>query len=335
LVDWLTFVVTDEGQAHRWRETLGNELEWVEKSSGNLGYRRSVRNGGIVIYYDHNEPGRGVCIAISGKGCRQLEATGVVVTWAGWSNLLRRLTTTPGVHLTRLDVAYDDRAGLLSMERVKEYVDGGQVVSRFKSAYTVQKKTLNPDSGQARGLTVNFGSRVSKVMSRFYDKAAEQGVEGHWVRCEIEAKDSHAMELAALLANCPGGEEGAVVAGVLRHYISFRERSEGDTNRSRWPESQWWLAFLGAVEKVRLAVGAPARTWEKTRAWVEQQVAPALAVLRLGAYSWEELLGDLLDSGENRLKPRHHKMVSDEKARLASFGVSNGLLSVAGGRTGF
>jgi phage replication initiation protein len=353
IVDWLTFVILDEQprisiikrakkgakkgrsaspvgfrwseQAARFRDSFGAEGDWSEKSSGALGYRRSMRNGGITIFYDHAEAGRGVCVAVSGKGCRQLEEQGYVRTWAGWVNLLSRLTSTAGVHLTRLDVAYDDRAGLLDMARISEYVQTGRVVSRFKSAYTIQKTALDPAAAQARGLTVNFGSRSSRVMARFYDKAAEQDVAGHWVRCEVEAKDERAQELARLLADCPGGEEGAVVAGVLRNYISFRETDATDSNRSRWEEAGWWLAFVGAVARVRLSVGLPVRTWEKTRAWVEAQVAPALAVLYDGAASGKDLLAELVQDGRRRWKSHHRRLVTNERARLSQFaGVPTG-----------
>ena len=181
-----------------WRKDEG---DWSSHESGHMGYRKCHRMGGVAVYYDHAEEGRGICIDVSGRGCRELEqrsATGILRS-LGWHGLLKYLTTTTGVHLTRLDVAIDDKSGLVDLEEVRRCVDGGLIVSRFKSAYVIEKKSLA--TGKGFGVTVNFGSRVSDLMVRMYNKAAEQKQEsaGPWVRVELEAKDENASALASLL----------------------------------------------------------------------------------------------------------------------------------------
>ena len=35
------------------------------------------------------------------------------------------------------------------------------------------------------------------AMVRIYDRAKEQGVEGHWIRCELQTRDERADALAS------------------------------------------------------------------------------------------------------------------------------------------
>jgi len=331
LIDWLRFTVIPEDQQQQfltsWR---GEPGDWTEQNSGHMGYRRCYRSEGVSIYYDHAEEGRGICFDISGKGCRRLEEAGRVAVGAGWTNLLRTLTTTPGVSITRLDAAIDDRKGLVDLERVQQCIDTGLVVSRFKSAYSIEKQSLS--TGEGCGKTINFGSRVSNLMVRMYNKAAEQKLDTgeHWTRVECEAKDENAVALAVALAEAGAHEAGTVVAGVLRNYLTFRERSETDTNKSRWPVVAWWDEFLQGVAALRLAVAKQEPTLERLRAWLEKQVAPTLALLfdrEVGCYG-RSLLDVLVAGGVERLRPKHHKLLDAERRRVA-------LVAPAGGPTGF
>lgn len=323
LIDWLRFVVISVDEQAAMLKTVRSEPDdWSELASGHMGYRRCYRNGGLAIYYDHAEEGRGICFDVSGKGCRQLELPGGLVYRNSWEWLLNRLTTSPGVHLTRLDVAMDDKQGLVDMEQVSACVEEGRVVSRFKTAFRIEKLSLR--TGKGFGKTVNFGSRNSDMMIRMYNKAAEQKKEadGHWTRVEIEAKDENAMELAKLMVNAPGGEAGAVVAGVLRNYVTFRDRNDRDTNRRRWPICGWWLSFLEHAERLRIALAKQEPLLIRMRGWVERQVIPTLALLYLHANILEpgsggkRLLADLVSEGERRLRPKHRDALARDLMRL-------------------
>lgn len=331
LIDWLRFTVIPEDQQRQFLTTWrGEPDDWTEQNSGHMGYRRCYRSEGVSIYYDHAEEGRGICFDISGKGCRRLEEAGRVAVGAGWTNLLRLLTETPGVNITRLDAAIDDRKGLVDLERVQQCIDTGLVVSRFKSAYGINKQSLS--TGEGCGKTINFGSRVSNLMVRMYNKAAEQKLDTgeHWTRVEVEAKDENAVALAMALAEAGAHEAGSVVAGVLRNYLTFRERSDTDTNKSRWLVVAWWDEFLQGVAALRLAVAKQEPTLERLRAWVEKQVAPTLALLfdrEVGCYG-RSLLDVLVAGGVERLRPKHHKLRDAERRRVA-------LVAPVGGPTGF
>lgn len=324
LIDWLRFVVVSpEEQARllgQWRSEPG---DWTEQDSGHMGYRKCYRNNGVTIYYDHMEEGRGICFDVSGKGCRWLESEGQIVRRFGWPSLLAVLTNTKGVHITRLDAAIDDKAGLVDMGVVKAAVETGAITSRFKSAYAICKRSLS--DGRSFGTTVNFGSRVSDMMIRMYDKGAEQKQAGHWTRVEVEAKDENAQELARLLS--VAAVPGEVVAGVLRNYLTFRDLSTA-TRKSRCRISSWWDTFLGHVDALRLAIAKVPLTMERALAWLDRQVAPTLALAYLGASSGKMLLADLVEDGRRRLRPRHFEALKAHKVRQAR-------AVLADGRTGF
>ena len=94
-----------------------------------------------------------------------------------------------------------------------------------------------------------------------------------------------------------------MVAGVLRNYLSFRDRNVKDSNRRRWPVAAWWSAFLGHVEALRLAVSKQPPMLLRMRSWLERQVVPTLAVLYTHANVLEpgkggkRLMADLVKRG--------------------------------------
>lgn len=359
LIDWLTFVViSPEQQIKMLEQFMPVKDDWSESSSGQLGYTKCYRNEGIAIHYDHVEdlvlkelglPGvRGICVQISGKGCRYLE-TGNIVVGAGWTNLLRTLTYTPGVHVTRLDLAFDDKDGLLDLPEMKQKLDKGEFIAK---ARRWDCHTSGDSDGAGSGMTLNIGRRVSEMMIRCYDKFAEQSAKGQqpldcqqWTRVELESKGDNAQALAMALADVGASDAGRVAIGVLRNYLTFRDRSD-DSNKSRWPVSQWWENFLCFCERFRLAVARKQPTLSQKEAWVRGQVSATLALLYKAAPSkalGRSLLNSIMEEGERKLRPKHHKLLDDERrsqetrqALLSRHGVSDAAAwAAAANATGF
>ena len=93
----------------------------------------------------------------------------------------------------------------------------------------------------------------------------------------------------------------AAILGLVRGLVDFRERV-GVANGDRAPLVDWWAAFIGAVDRVRLAIPARVDSIAKRAAWLVGQVAPALAQVHVAYGSgW---LRDLIAQGEDRLTPR-------------------------------
>ena len=78
LVDWLTFSVKEQDPAKVIREYLGLEPELFQDAGyGLLGYNRVLRFSDICVCYEPRENDffrdMGVCISMSGNGCRAFE----------------------------------------------------------------------------------------------------------------------------------------------------------------------------------------------------------------------------------------------------------------------
>ena len=108
-----------------------------------------------------------------------------------------------GGHVTRMDVARDDRAALVSIAQVKQAVDAGQGVTRSQKFQVLAGSSLR--DGTSTGDTLYFGSRESQTMLRVYDKRLELEQKGraeakdYGVRWELEMKQDRAQACAKAL----------------------------------------------------------------------------------------------------------------------------------------
>ena len=159
--------------------------------------------------------------------------------------------------------------------------------------------------GRMAGFTIYAGSRRSDKYVCFYDKAAEQKVEGHWVRAELRLKDEQAQGVAALVQS--GMPVGQIVVGVLQSSMTvYAERRE--LNQHRAEVADWWLLFVVGVNKLRLSAGAVVRSVERVYGWVRHQVAPMLAVLAEVQGDWE-FIAELIEDGKRRWRGQHRGLI--------------------------
>ncbi len=96
-------------------ELLGLNREGVvwEQVKGMHGYMDWLTFGGVNIHYNGRED-MGVWLEMSGQGCRTFESFGS----GDYDGLFCYVLENPEeLHITRLDVAFDDHTGILDMER--------------------------------------------------------------------------------------------------------------------------------------------------------------------------------------------------------------------------
>jgi phage replication initiation protein len=294
LIDWFACTFPPGFSLEGVLTFFGARQEWSDADQGGGGYLYCKMRGDVKVFYGGRED-MGVHVVATGKGCRQLEAEGLVEE--GWQGVVGWLLELRA-NITRIDFAADDRNGLLSLDKVQGAIDAGQVVSRFKQSRTMEAKLLK--DGTSKGRTIYFGSSMSEMAVRMYDKAKEQllGEDVHWIRVEVQARKGRAQALAGAFVQ--GGF--VAVVGVLRGYLDFRE-SSSDSNRSRWRSCDWWLSFLGWASKLKLGIAPLIRTLEKSYSWIQKQVAPTLAMLALAVPDWPKTFGFLLSNGVARLRP--------------------------------
>lgn len=205
---------------------------------GAKGYHDRDYYEGVNINYGSDDPEKFLWVELSGNGCRVFESFGS----GDYEALFSWILNTDGVQITRLDIAFDDREGLLPLHQVVDGLRHFDYVSPFK------KWEVSDDSDG--GCTIYIGSRRSDFFFRIYDKAIERGYTdrscGVWVR--VEAQLRHDRAEAWLL----GGHNPTDLISLLSGYVRFIEPDRTDTNKSRCPTADWWERFIGAAEKIKL-----------------------------------------------------------------------------------
>lgn len=246
LIDWLTFTTTFHGMANIY-DLLGMSPDmFTDAQVGRYGYSRRLFCGGISILYGGYNDEMGICVEMSGQGCRDFETLGN----GNYTEIFLEILENPTqMHITRLDIAFDDHTGLLDVQHLCRETLALNWVSRW-TKYRVEYSD--------EGTSCLFGSKQSEMYLRFYDKAAERGLSGvHWSRAEMVLKRQRAFEFIRILFDEHDGKVSGIQAlfwGVLNNYLRFVVPSEDDSNKSRWETASWWSDFVGEAIAVQLFV---------------------------------------------------------------------------------
>lgn len=241
LFDWVSFT-TRLHTVSELIDLLGLRSCPFETVSGSKGFRWREYFNGISIHFNENQlqaDGDFIWLEMSGQGCRCFESYGT----GNYEQLFELVRNDPAnVHLTRLDVAFDDMSGVFDIVHICDETRQEHFVSRM-SRY----QSIYSNGGNA----VYFGSKKSNVFIRIYDKATERGYDSsklHWVRCELQLKDVNAKGFVDRLLH---NDLSDVYLGVLKNYLSFRIPTN-DSNKRRWPEARWWSEFLDNAVRISI-----------------------------------------------------------------------------------
>ena len=239
IYDWLSFTT----RRHSVIELI-NMLKLTdcpfEMVRGSKGFMWRQYFGGISIHFNENElksSGDFIWLEMSGQGCRSFESYGS----GDYEQLFELVRSDPeNIHITRLDIAFDDMTGVFNIDEICDVVRSEHFVSRMNKYQSIYSNAGN---------AVYFGSKKSNVFIRIYDKASERGYDGekfHWVRLELQLKDVNAKGFVDKLQY---QDLRDLYLGVLKNYISFRIPTD-DSNKRRWPEAQWWKDFIDDAVRV-------------------------------------------------------------------------------------
>lgn len=235
LIDWFSFTIknTDLDYIKSW---LGlSDLSWI-LTKGSRGYKDKYYYNGINIHFN-GQANMGVWVEFSGQGCRCFEDFSSL----GWHALIDACLLNPDIHVTRLDIAFDDYSGLLPLEQIMLDTKNECFVSRSRWWEVVYSSV---------GSSLYIGSPKSMIRFRFYDKAAERGFENgsHWIRLELQLRDERAENFLALSSDFTYN-----FYSVLNNYLRFVSPSP-DSNKSRWPNTSYWDSFIKDVPGCSLAL---------------------------------------------------------------------------------
>ncbi len=346
LLDWVSFtLMPDKEDGARLfsfaRNGLWEFLRLDEEHSnftklrGVNGYYERYTYNGVTIQYPKVERVNdiGVNVVLSGEGCRYIESliawqADGGFSWAMFFNRLLSLKSRYKVNVCRLDVAVDDKAdssdnGKLNLDAIHRTAALGNYVSKSRTFNSVvtregfeKSNYVYDENGQVLGYrhmkpmgkTLYFGSRGSNAYIRIYDKAAEQGVDGHWVRFEMELKQRNAMYIVKHIIS-EGENFGRFFASFVYRYLRFVNMD--DSNISRCSVVDWWKAFLGDVEKLRIVLGEfEAKTIDKMINVLTKSWSTNLYCL-LKTVGADFLLDNIIASGAGRLSKKHKDAIGN------------------------
>lgn len=301
LVDWLTFTTKIYDYQSLLIMLNLTSVDWEVCQYGRYGYQKRMVFQGVNVMWAGQEDAdgndlMGVCIEISGQGCRTLE-TFVGVVWIELFKVL--LDPYNEFTITRLDLAFDDHTGILDKLRLKIDTDEGLYRSRFRSW------ELRYGSS---GFSIYHGSKKSLVMIRIYDKAAERGMlDGtHWIRVELQLRDENASGAAAAFVQHQ--DLGAVYSGILANYLNYIEEDPNDSNKGRWPVTDYWTELIKDAAAIHIAA-APGTEYNIFR--LERFLRDTAGG---GLDTWIKIFGldalpDLLKQRKSRLQPKHQMLL--------------------------
>ncbi len=303
LIDWLT-VTSHIDSVDTMIELLAMDkhgIQWEEKEAYMNGYPMRKTWEGVTLLYGGRE-NMGVCLTMSGAGCRTFETYSTI----SWTTLLSYFTDEKDYNITRLDLAFDDHSGILDMNRLLDDTDD--------HAYVSKSRWWKCEYG-SEGTCIYHGSPQSEIRFRIYDKAAERGLTDgtHWIRVEAQIRRANAT--AAVKEILKDGDVGRTFCGILRNYLTYREPTE-DSNRSRWPIADYWEKLLQCAGSISLwsNPGVEYNIFRMER-WLVDQCGPAIRC-------WADLYGlqDLLEKISQRgvrTSPKYQRLLDTVKNKNA------------------
>jgi phage replication initiation protein len=304
IIDWLKITYLDIVDPTIAIERLGLKPDsFVIRPTGGNGYKSATAYGGITVMFD-GTPQMGVHVNISGEGCRLYESH---YDKNPWLDLLTE-SLSFNANFPRIDIAHDNVDGSLSLDLLHQDIDAHNVRTRFKRGKKTEDITYHDEDLAPIGKTINLNkSRQSLIFPRFYDKAAQYGLSGHWVRAEIELKNERSKEaIKHLVSGMPIGE---MFFSILNNCFSIVNRD--DSNKSRCSIKAWWLNWLETTQKLKLTVAKKMKKISDVVSWVQRSVAPSLAMIRehFPPAQALEIMKGIFYSGKTRLKNRHYQIL--------------------------
>lgn len=321
LIDWVSFTL------FRGKDDIDfvmsllnvNYADFMQIEGKMMGYNSHLHWQGITIHYNGRED-MGLHVEISGQGCRNYE-NGNGKYGRSWDELFMDILDFGG-HFTRLDVAIDDFKGYFSIPRLVKQIKSGRLVSKFRWVRVMEN--IHIKDGKTKGVTIYYGRSSGEIQVRMYEKDHERRANGHdvmqkvtcWNRTEIQARNLRAQQIAKWIVS---GEYplGLLVSGILKEYLRFVDKKEGDTNKHRWPTSRFWEKFLGQAEKISLSLVAPDMTIERKTRWILDQTSKTLVQVWYAFENHPDLLQLILDNGYLKMDEKDWQLAEE----FRKFGV--------------
>ena len=243
-----------------------------------------------------------IWLEMSGQGCRAFETYGN----GNYEKLFGLARDDPdNIHITRIDIAFDDMTGVFDIDKVCDEVRQEHFVARTNTYQSIYSNAGN---------AVYFGSKKSNVFIRIYDKAKERGFDNkelHWIRYELQLKDINAM---GFIDNLQRMTLQDLYLGVIKNYVSFKEPTD-DSNKRRWPDAEWWSKFID--EAIAVSVYSKPGVEYNMRACERYIMTQPLGSIKtmLEVYGQEAFI-NLIREAPMPKNPKYKQLIESEKAKI-------------------
>jgi len=248
----------------------------------------------------------GTTLYLTGKGTRLFEKA-LLEQNMNWRDFFEKARLYRG-HLTRLDIAINDKWGLLNMNDLVKAVQEKRFWSKSKS-YAVHG---NVDDGW----TVDFGK--SPFVIRAYDKHKEQANKGYdtdvKTRVELELHQDKAEYVLDEWLN-HDKKLVDITFDILYTYLWFtnepidEQKLKSDKVREVIEQTvepmPAWSLLTALGNRMKFVRQPKKQSVERIEKWVLQSVVPSLAVLKKTGH-WHEII-EAINSVE--LSAEHQKLV--------------------------
>ena len=262
LIDFLTFTAPAK-DLHYWKERLNLfEVKFVQGRPMHGWSTHDYFNGAHVLIDGRDD----VCFDFSGIGCRFLET--LHNNNFDWIELLEDIVNSEGTHISRLDVACDDRDEdkILNMQTLVSHCKKRKYISRARRSVWI-------DGAEQM---IIFGSSTSNTRLRIYNKALERKVNEHWIRAEFQLRDESALSFILNLLDLR--DIGSTYGGVLLNYLRFTTKPpDENNNNSRINTTPWWSKFVNTSQRIKnIKVGGLEYNYDSLENFIDKQCASSL-----------------------------------------------------------
>lgn len=305
---------------HVIRDILKLNIDYMlHEDYGHYKYTEHYYLGDVFVYTSQDEE-KGTLLELKGKGCRQFESY-LLAQGRSWYDFLMDALVEGGV-MKRLDLAINDRAGILDIPDLTAKCNREECVSLFRSFKSYASGELvkhNEQDKAGMGHTLYIGSLKSEVYFCCYEKNYEQyaklGIPTSEApiknRFEIRLKDERAYYAVRELLTHYDAEQTAF--SIINHYIRFVDR-EPEKRKTEWKLNDRWAWFIGKDRPpVKLTTDPEPYTLERTLGWISRQVAPTLKMLKkIDAGNCTSYLKEIEDNA--KLTEKHLQIIRQQTA---------------------
>lgn len=322
LIDYVRIRFRTLDEKHVIEDILRIKKKYMgQEDYGFYGYAGHYYIGDIFVFISADEK-QGTMLELKGKGCRQFECY-LKAQGRSWYDFFETCMNEKAV-IKRVDLAINDRIGILNVSQLIQKCKDDECVSIFRSYRDYGSGELvssREDNKKFMGKTLYIGSMKSDVYFCIYEKAYEQYIKNGIPieesdvknRFEIRLKNERSEQAVLDLIKYKDGER--TTFSIINNYLRFVDRDERK-RRSEWEMNEDWLWFIGKNRR-KLTLTTQAEPYEvnKTRNWMAHQVAASQKMLaEIDRINGTTFLDDMLKNA--KLNKKHQKIIEQSTRKI-------------------